>query len=82
MITSGKVYKGKMSNNQNIAIKHIINDGNMETFVREVTSLSHVRHLNHVSLLGCWVERDEGMNVSLSMNCVPMGASQSDYLVI
>ncbi|KAJ7970872.1 Receptor-like protein kinase [Quillaja saponaria] len=57
--TAGKVYKGIMSNNQHVAIKHIINDGNMETFVREVTSLSHVRHPNIVALLGCCVKEDE-----------------------
>ncbi|KAG5060603.1 hypothetical protein JHK87_001632 [Glycine soja] len=41
------VYKGTMTNNLNVAIKHIINDdGNVDTFVREITSLSHVRHPN------------------------------------
>ncbi|KAG4954020.1 hypothetical protein JHK87_039614 [Glycine soja] len=45
--TSGKVYKGTMTNNLNVAIKHLINDdGNVDTFVREITSLSHVRHPN------------------------------------
>ncbi|KAG5063552.1 hypothetical protein JHK85_004735 [Glycine max] len=45
--TLGKVYKGTMTNNLNVAIKHIINDdGNVDTFVREITSLSHVRHPN------------------------------------
>lgn len=58
--TSGKVYKGTMKNNQQVAVKHIINDdGNIETFVREVTSLSHVKHQNLVSLLGCCVDGDE-----------------------
>lgn len=38
-------------NGQNVAIKHIVNDGEMETFVREITSLSHVRHPNLVRLL-------------------------------
>lgn len=33
-------------------MKHIINDGQMETFVREVKSLSHIKHPNLVSLLG------------------------------
>lgn len=56
----GKVYKGTMKNNEQVAVKHIINDdGNIETFVREVTSLSHVKHQNLVSLLGCCVEGDE-----------------------
>ncbi|XP_060672144.1 probable serine/threonine-protein kinase PBL5 [Ziziphus jujuba] len=57
--TAGKVYKGILSNNQAVAIKHIINDGNVETFVREVTSLSHIRHPNLVALLGCCVKDDE-----------------------
>ncbi|RDX76732.1 putative receptor-like protein kinase, partial [Mucuna pruriens] len=57
--TAGKVYKGAMTNNQHVAIKHIISDdGNVDTFVREVTSLSHVRHPNLVALLGCCVEGD------------------------
>ncbi|XP_027358789.1 probable serine/threonine-protein kinase PBL21 [Abrus precatorius] len=58
--SAGKVYKGTMRNNQHVAIKHVINDdGNMETFAREVTSLSHVRHPNLVALLGYCVEGDE-----------------------
>jgi interleukin-1 receptor-associated kinase 1 len=49
-----------MKNNQQVAVKHIINgDGNIQTFVREVTSLSHVMHPNLVSLLGCTVEGDD-----------------------
>ncbi|RDX77132.1 Nodulation receptor kinase, partial [Mucuna pruriens] len=49
---AGKVYKGVLSNNQYVAVKHITNEGYMETFVREVRSLSHVRHENLVALLG------------------------------
>ncbi|XP_017218306.1 probable LRR receptor-like serine/threonine-protein kinase RKF3 isoform X1 [Daucus carota subsp. sativus] len=49
---AGKVYKGILPDGQHIAVKHIINDGQMETFVREVTSLSHVRHPNLVEILG------------------------------
>ncbi|KAF9604080.1 hypothetical protein IFM89_002755 [Coptis chinensis] len=56
---AGKVYKGVLANGQPVAVKHIINDGHMETFVREVTSLSHVRHTNLVSLLGYCEEEDE-----------------------
>ncbi|KAL3526433.1 hypothetical protein ACH5RR_011089 [Cinchona calisaya] len=48
--TAGKVYKGLLSNNQHVAIKHITNDG--ETFLREVRSLSHVRHPNLATLQG------------------------------
>ncbi|XP_059624723.1 leucine-rich repeat receptor-like serine/threonine-protein kinase At2g14510 [Cornus florida] len=50
--TAGKVYKGTLSNKQHVAVKHIINDGYVETFVREVRSLSYVRHPNLVALLG------------------------------
>ncbi|XP_057447480.1 probable receptor-like protein kinase At5g18500 [Lotus japonicus] len=58
--TAGKVYKGILTNKQDVAVKHIINDdGNIETFVREVTSLSHVRHPNLVALLGFCNEADE-----------------------
>ncbi|TKY58633.1 Nodulation receptor kinase [Spatholobus suberectus] len=49
---AGKVYKGVLSNNQSVAVKHIAKEGYMETFVREVRSLSHVRHQNLVALLG------------------------------
>uniref|UniRef100_A0A2C9U894 Protein kinase domain-containing protein n=1 Tax=Manihot esculenta TaxID=3983 RepID=A0A2C9U894_MANES len=57
--TAGKVYKGILSNNQHVAIKHIINDGNAETVVREVTSLSHITHPNLVALLGYCIREDE-----------------------
>ncbi|XP_031256886.1 probable LRR receptor-like serine/threonine-protein kinase MEE39 [Pistacia vera] len=58
--TAGKVYKGVLLTNRHVAIKHIINDGNVETFVREVASLSHVRHPNLVALLGYCLTVDEG----------------------
>ncbi|KAI3730921.1 hypothetical protein L1987_62101 [Smallanthus sonchifolius] len=48
---AGKVYKGVLANGRNVAIKHIVNDGEKETFVREITSLSHVKHPNLVRLL-------------------------------
>lgn len=56
---TGKVYKGILSNGQRVAIKHIINDEYVETFVREVTSLSHVKHPNLVALLGYCEDGDE-----------------------
>ncbi|KAL5582529.1 hypothetical protein UlMin_014971 [Ulmus minor] len=56
---AGRVYKGILSNNQPVAIKHIIDEEDLETFVREVTSLSRVRHPNLVALLGCCVKEDE-----------------------
>ncbi|KAH0991647.1 hypothetical protein GBA52_003130 [Prunus armeniaca] len=49
---AGKVYKGILLNGKHVAVKHIINDGSVETFIREVTSLSDVRHPNLVALLG------------------------------
>lgn len=55
----GKVYRGILSDGQHIAVKHIINDGQMETFVREVKSLSHIKHPNLVSLLGYCDGEDE-----------------------
>ncbi|XP_068326603.1 probable serine/threonine-protein kinase PBL28 [Pyrus communis] len=49
---AGKVYKGILSNGKHVAVKHIINDDSVETFICEVTSLSDVRHPNLVALLG------------------------------
>ncbi|XP_020551998.1 proline-rich receptor-like protein kinase PERK3 isoform X2 [Sesamum indicum] len=60
---AGKVYKGILSNGHRIAVKHITNDGHMETFVREVTSLSHVKHPNLVELLGHCDGEDESFLV-------------------
>ncbi|KAK2994085.1 hypothetical protein RJ640_024349 [Escallonia rubra] len=57
--TAGKVYKGILPNDQQVAVKHIINDGCIETFLREVRSLSHVRHPNLVPLLGYSENGDE-----------------------
>nr|KJB31272.1 hypothetical protein B456_005G183100 [Gossypium raimondii] len=54
-----KVYKGLLSNGQYVAIKHIINDGQIETFVREVRSLSHIKHPNLVALVGYCENEDE-----------------------
>ncbi|OMO78195.1 hypothetical protein CCACVL1_14585 [Corchorus capsularis] len=56
---AGKVYKGLLSNGVPIAVKHIINDGQIETFVREVRSLSHIKHPNLVALLGYCENEDE-----------------------
>ncbi|KDP26568.1 hypothetical protein JCGZ_17726 [Jatropha curcas] len=56
---AGKVYKGILHNGQHVAVKHILNDGHVETFVREVTSLSHIRHPNLVALVGFCEYKDE-----------------------
>ncbi|GKV22859.1 hypothetical protein SLEP1_g32678 [Rubroshorea leprosula] len=56
---AGKVYRGLLSNGHRVAVKHIINDGEIDTFVREVRSLSHIRHPNLVALLGYCENEDE-----------------------
>ncbi|GMN42484.1 hypothetical protein TIFTF001_011686 [Ficus carica] len=56
---AGKVYKGMLSNKQPVAIKHIVDGEDVETFVREVTSLSHIRHPDLVSLLGYCLRKDD-----------------------
>ena len=55
----GKVYKGILSSGQYVAVKHIIKDGHVDTFIREVRSLSHVKHPNLVALLGYCEAVDE-----------------------
>ncbi|KAL4568381.1 hypothetical protein LXL04_023992 [Taraxacum kok-saghyz] len=57
--TAGKVYRGILSNKQHVAVKHIIDDGFMETFLREVRNLALVRHPNLVALLGYCDNEDE-----------------------
>ncbi|XP_071724469.1 probable receptor-like protein kinase At5g18500 [Rutidosis leptorrhynchoides] len=49
---AGKVYRGTLSTGEHVAVKHIVNDGQLETFMREVKSVSHIRHPNLVTLLG------------------------------
>lgn len=46
------MYRGVLPNNQEVAIKHIIHEECIETFLREVKSLTNVRHPNLVALLG------------------------------
>ncbi|CAL5370562.1 unnamed protein product [Camellia sinensis] len=57
--TAGKVYKGILSNKKPVAVKHIFNDKHVQTFLREVSSLSCIRHPNLVALLGCCENEDE-----------------------
>ncbi|XP_072973619.1 probable receptor-like protein kinase At2g42960 isoform X2 [Typha angustifolia] len=56
---AGKVYKGVLATGCHVAVKHIIKDEHAETFMREVTSLSHVRHPNLVTLRGYCEYADE-----------------------
>ncbi|XP_051145941.1 proline-rich receptor-like protein kinase PERK3 [Andrographis paniculata] len=60
---AGKVYKGVLSNGQRVAVKRIVNDGHIETFVREVTNLSRVKHPNLVELIGHCDGREESFLV-------------------
>uniref|UniRef100_A0A0E0KRM4 Protein kinase domain-containing protein n=1 Tax=Oryza punctata TaxID=4537 RepID=A0A0E0KRM4_ORYPU len=68
---AGKVYKGVLANGWPVAVKHIIKNEHAETFLREVTSLSHVKHPNLVSLRGkdknlSWIQR---LQIALGSAC-------------
>lgn len=52
LVVPGKVYRGVLTNGWPVAVKHIVKNEHAETFLREVKSLSHVRHPNLVSLRG------------------------------
>jgi len=52
LVVPGKVYRGVLANGRPVAVKHIVKNEHAGTFLREVTSLSHVRHPNLVSLRG------------------------------
>jgi len=52
LMVTGKVYRGVLANGWPVAVKHIVKNEHAETFLREVKSLSHVRHPNLVSLRG------------------------------
>ncbi|KAL0331980.1 UNVERIFIED_CONTAM: Nodulation receptor kinase [Sesamum calycinum] len=74
--TSGKVYRGVLSNNQHVAIKKITDDGCAHTFLREIRSLVQVRHPNLVALVGTVKMK---MNASSYTNFVPTGAFLSGF---
>ncbi|KAJ0667394.1 putative protein kinase RLK-Pelle-URK-2 family [Helianthus annuus] len=57
--TAGKVYRGRLKNKRRVAIKHIINEEFVETFLREVKNLALVKHPNLVTLLGYCDNGDE-----------------------